>query len=155
MYHSFLIHSSADGHPGCFHDLAIINSAAMNRGHILLKASSKFSSVAQSCLTLPPHELQHAKPPCPSPTPGVDPNSCPLSQWCHPTISSSVIPFSSCLPSFPASVSFQMIKMSLIKTCLQSHSDDTDFYTLSHSLIVYSSNTIDYKLSAEQNKKQK
>ena len=48
-----------------------------------------------------PHGLQHARPPCPSPTPGVYSNSCPLSWWCHPTISSSVIPFS-CLQSFPA-----------------------------------------------------
>ena len=53
--------------------------------------------------SLPPYGLQHARPPCPSPTPGVYPNSCPLSQWCHPTISSSPIPFSSCLQSFPAS----------------------------------------------------
>ena len=52
------------------------------------------------------HELQHARPPCSSPTPGVYPNSCPLSRWCHPTISSSVIPFSSCLQSFPESGSF-------------------------------------------------
>ena len=55
-----------------------------------------------------PHELQHARPPCSSPTPRVHPNSCPLSQWCHPAISSSVIPFSSRLQSFPASESFQM-----------------------------------------------
>ena len=54
-----------------------------------------------------PHGLQHAEPPCPSPTPGVYSNSCSLSQWCHPTISSSVIPFS-CLQSLPASGSFQM-----------------------------------------------
>ena len=54
------------------------------------------------------HGLQHAMPPCPSPTPGVHPNSCPLSRWCHPTISSSVIPFSSRLQSFPASGSFPM-----------------------------------------------
>ena len=58
--------------------------------------------------SLRPHELQHARPPCPSPTPGVYSNSCPLSWWCHPTISSSVIPFSSHLQSFPASGSFQM-----------------------------------------------
>ena len=55
-----------------------------------------------------PHGLQHARPPCPSPTPGAYSNSCPLSCWCHPTISSSVIPFSSRLQSFPASGSFQM-----------------------------------------------
>ena len=58
-----------------------------------------------------PHGLQHASPPCPSPTPRVYPNSCPLSQWCHPTISSSVIPFSSCLQSFPASGSFPMSQL--------------------------------------------
>ena len=57
--------------------------------------------------SLQPHGLQHARPPCPSPTPGVYPNSCALSQWCHPTISSSVVHFS-CLQSFPASGSFQM-----------------------------------------------
>ena len=57
---------------------------------------------------LQPHGLQHARPPCPSPTPGVYSDSCPLSRWCHPAISSSVIPFSSCLQSFPASGSFPM-----------------------------------------------
>ena len=56
--------------------------------------------------SLRPHELQHARPPCPSPTPGAYPNSCPLSRWCHPTISSSVVLFSSCPQSFPASVQF-------------------------------------------------
>ena len=55
-----------------------------------------------------PHGLQHARIPCPSPTPGAYSNSCLLSWWCHPTISSSVSPFSSCLQSFPASGSFQM-----------------------------------------------
>ena len=54
------------------------------------------------CNSLRPHELQHARPPCPSPTPGVYSNSCPLNRWCHPTVSSSVMPFSSCLQSFPA-----------------------------------------------------
>ena len=67
----------------------------------------QFSSVAHPCLTLLPHGLQHARPPCPSTTPGVCSNSCPL-RWCHPTISSSVVPFSSRLQSFPASGSFQM-----------------------------------------------
>ena len=56
--------------------------------------------------SLRPHESQHARPPCPSPTPGVYSNSCPSSRWCHPAISSSVIPFSSCLQSLPASGSF-------------------------------------------------
>ena len=55
-----------------------------------------------------PHEPQHTRPPCPSPTPRVYPNSCPLSWWCHPTISSSVVSLSSCLQSFPVSRSFQM-----------------------------------------------
>ena len=56
--------------------------------------------------SLRPHEPQHARPPCPSPTPRVHPNPCPLSQWCHPAISSSVVPFSSCPQSLPASGSF-------------------------------------------------
>ena len=55
-----------------------------------------------------PHALQHARHPCPSPTPGAYSNLCPSSQWCHPTISSSVIPFSSCPQSFPSSASFPM-----------------------------------------------
>ena len=65
-----------------------------------------FSSVAQSYLTLQPNRLQHTRLPCPSPTPRVHLNSCPLSRWCHPTISSSVVPFSSYLQSFPGSGSF-------------------------------------------------
>ena len=71
-----------------------------------------FVSVQFSCSvvsnSLWPHELQHARPPCPSPPDGVYPNSRPLSQWCHSTISSSVVPFSSRLQSFPASGSFKM-----------------------------------------------
>ena len=58
-----------------------------------------------------PHELQHARPPCPSPTPGVHSDSRPLSQWCRPAISSSVIPFSSCPQSLPASESFPMSQL--------------------------------------------
>ena len=73
----------------------------------LISASIQFSRSVVSN-SLQPHELQHARPPCLSPTPGVHPNPCPLSQWCHPTISSSVVPFSSHLQSFPASGSFQM-----------------------------------------------
>ena len=73
------------------------------------------SSVQFSCSvvsnSLQPHEPQHTRPPCPSPIPGVYPNSCPLSQWCHPTISSSVVPFSSCPQSLPASGSFQMSQL--------------------------------------------
>ena len=66
-------------------------------------------SVVSDSLRL--HESQHARPPCPSPTPGVHWDSCPSSQWCHPAISSSVIPFSSCLQSLPASESFPMSQL--------------------------------------------
>ena len=76
------------------------------------QANEQFSSVAQSCLTLRPHEPQYTRPPCPSPTPGVHSNPCPLCQRCHPTISSSVVPFSSYPQSFPASGSFQMSQLS-------------------------------------------
>ena len=61
--------------------------------------------------SLRPHESQHSRPPCPSPTPGVYSNSCPSSQWCHPAISSSVVPFSFCPQSLPASVSFPMSQL--------------------------------------------
>ena len=75
--------------------------------HGVTKNSVQFSrSVVSNSLW--PHEPQHTRPPCPSPTPGVHPNPCPFRQWCHPTISSSVIPFSSCPQSFPALGSFQM-----------------------------------------------
>ena len=78
--------------------------------HVVTISSVQFShSVVSNSLR--PHELQHARPPCPSPIPGVHPNSCPLSQWCHPTMSSSVILFSSCLESFPASGSFLMSQL--------------------------------------------
>ena len=66
-------------------------------------------SVVSDCLW--PHELQHSRPPCPSPTPGVHPNSCPSSGWCHPAISSSVVPFSSCPQSLLASESFPMSQL--------------------------------------------
>ena len=69
----------------------------------------QFSSVTQLCPTL--YHPQHARPPCPSPTPGVYPNPCLSSWWCHPATSSSVIPFSSCPQSFPASGSFQMSQL--------------------------------------------
>jgi len=89
------------------------------RGYVLLTADSpepqavsdigsvQFShSVVSDSLW--PHESQHTRPPCPSPTPRAYPNSCPSSRWCHPTISPSVVPFSSCLQSFPVSGSFPM-----------------------------------------------
>ena len=71
----------------------------------------QFSSVTWLCPTLWPHESQHARPPCPLPTPGVYSNSCPSSRWCHPAISSSVVPFSSCPQSLPASGSFPMSQL--------------------------------------------
>ena len=76
-----------------------------------------FQSVSQqfSCSvvsdSLRPHVLQHARPPCPSPTPGVHPNSCPSSRWCQPAISSSVVPFSSCPQPLPASESLPMSQL--------------------------------------------
>ena len=75
-----------------------------------LKLSVQFScSVVSDSLW--PHESQHTRPPCPSPTPGVHPNSCASSRWCHPAISSSVVPFSSCPQSLPASGSFPMSQL--------------------------------------------
>ena len=80
-----------------------------------IKVTEPASSVQFSRLvvsdSLWPHESQHARPPCPSPSPGVHSNSRPLSQWCHPAISSSVVPFSSCPQSLPASESFPMSQL--------------------------------------------
>ena len=75
--------------------------------------SVEYSSVAHSVMSdsLRPHESQHARPPCSSPTAGVHSDSCPSSQWCYPAISSSVIPFSSCPQSLPASGSFPMSQL--------------------------------------------
>ena len=85
-------------------------TAIVNLAHVY-----KFLVVQFSCSvvsdSLRPHGLQHARPPCSSPTPRVYSNSCPLSWWCHPTILSSVVPFSSCLQSFPASGSFPMSQL--------------------------------------------
>ena len=76
--------------------------------HAINSAQFSCSVVSDS---LRPHEPQHTRPPCPSPTPRVYPNSCPLSRWCHPSISSSVVPFSSCRQSFAASGSFAMSRL--------------------------------------------
>ena len=83
----------------------------LNIDKVISNVSVHFSSVAQSCPTLQPHELQHARPPCPSPTTRAHPNPSPSCWWCHPAISSSVVPFSSCPQSFPASGSFQMSQL--------------------------------------------
>ena len=86
--------------------------ALKKSSHTLLQLHNAIYSVQFSCSimsdSLQPHGLHLARPPCLSPTPRVHPNSCPSSWWCHPTISSSVVPFSSSLQSFPASGSFQM-----------------------------------------------
>ena len=78
---------------------------------LLIRYQSVQSTRSVMSDSLRPHELQHARPPCPSPTPRVYSNSCPLSQWCHPAISSSVVPFSSSPQSLPASESFPMSQL--------------------------------------------
>ena len=83
---------------------AVLSNRIFNDTNFL---SVQFSHSVMSN-SLRPHGLQHARPPCPSPTPRIYSNSCPLSRWCHPTISSSVVPFSSCPQFFPASGSFPM-----------------------------------------------
>ena len=91
------------------------NWSQRNQNKWTLELKIQFSSVlfSRSVMSdsLRLHESQHARPPCPSPTPGVYSNSCPLSQWCHLAISSSVVPFSSCPQSLPASVSFPMSQL--------------------------------------------
>ena len=77
---------------------------------VVLFSSVQFSHSVMSD-SLWPHEPQHTRPPCPSPTPGIHPNPCPLSRWCHLTISPSVVPFSSCLQSFQVPGSFQMSQL--------------------------------------------
>ena len=87
--------------------LGFFKTPSSNFPKCVFQSSVQFSrSVVTDSLW--PHGLQHARPPCPSPTPEVHSNSYPLSQWCHPTISSSVVPFSSHFQSFPASGSFHI-----------------------------------------------
>ena len=96
----------------CYHTALYSFLLWVGKLHVLRFYFYTFSSVAHSCLTLRyPHGPQHVRPPCPSPTPRVYSNSSPLSRWCHPTISSSVVPFCSCLQSLPASGSFQMSQL--------------------------------------------
>ena len=87
--------------------LSRIGKSIKTERFVVARGSVQFSCSVVSD-SLRPHGLQHARSPCPSPTPGDHLNSCPLSQWCHPTILSSVVPFSSCLQSFPESESFQI-----------------------------------------------
>ena len=106
---------SVVGKRGCF-PLHGTDQEGILMQTLCCQSSLVFSSVQFShsvvSASLRPHESQHARPPCPSPTPGVHPNSCALSQWCHPTISSSVVPFSSCPESRPASGSFPVSQLS-------------------------------------------
>ena len=93
----------------------IIPSEGSHKNVYHLYVESKFSSGQSSRSvvsdSLRPHELQHARPPCPSPTPGVHSDSCPSSPWCHPAISSSGVPFFSCPQSLPASESFPVSQL--------------------------------------------
>ena len=102
---------------------------------MLLVISLVQSTYSVMSISLQPHGLQHARLPCPSPTPEAYPNSCPLSWWCHPTISSSVLPFSSHLQSFPASGSFQMNQLfasgyQSIGVSASNHSSRMDWFNL-------------------------
>ena len=83
----------------------------MCKSHLHIYISSVQFSLSVLSDSLWPHESQQTRPPCPSPTPRVHPNPCPSSWWCHPTITSSVVPFSSCPQSFPASGSFPMSQL--------------------------------------------
>ena len=93
--------------------LMTLSSLPSFHSHLTISTLSLSVQFSRSVMSdsLWPHELQHARPPCPSPTPGVHPNSCPSSWWCHPAITSSVIPFSSCPQSLPASGSFPMSQL--------------------------------------------
>ena len=108
-------HNLLQGIPNTEMESASLMSFALKDEFFTTSATWKAPKWSLSCSvmsdSLQPHESQHARPSCPSPTPGVDPNSCPSSQWCHPAISSSVVPFSSCPQSLPASGSFLMSQL--------------------------------------------
>ena len=87
-----------------------VSKSYLSHRLIKMPSSVQFSHSVLSD-SLQPYETKHAKPPCPSPTPRVHPNPCPFSRWCHPIISSSVIPFCSCPQSFPTSGSLQMSQL--------------------------------------------
>ena len=108
FYLSFLLKIHGKKNSEDSRDLVLGRMTWINESDFNIFLEYHFSSVAQSCPTLRPHESKHARPPCPSTTPGVHSDSCPSSQWCHPAISSSVVPFSSCPQSLPASESFPM-----------------------------------------------
>ena len=106
----WICHRSWCTDPMWSHCLICISMTTSKLQHVLKCFLLLFSrSVMSDCLR--PHWLRHTRLPCPSPSPGTSSNLCPLSQWCHPTISASVIPFSSCLQSFPASGSLLMSRL--------------------------------------------
>ena len=99
-------------YPLCSADCLTLLEVMLTFNNITFLIWGQFSSVSQSCLTLcDTMKSQHARPPCPTPTPRVYPDSCPSSRYCHPAISSSVIPFSSCPQSLPASGSFPVSQL--------------------------------------------
>ena len=107
----FISSAQAPSLLGCAEEVACITFLGL--AGLQSTLGSSCCSAVQSCPSdsLRPHGLQHTRPLCPSPTPGACSNSCPSNRWCHPTLSSSVIPFSSCLQSFPASGSFPMSQL--------------------------------------------
>ena len=92
-------------------DVMVVTFLVFKEFSILFSINSVQFSHSVLSDSLQPHESQHTRPPCPSPMPGVHSDSCPLSPWCHPAISSSVVPFSSCPQSLPASESFPMSQL--------------------------------------------
>ena len=111
--------------------------------HFCLPLSSVQFSCSVMSASLRPHELQHVRPPCLSPTPEVHPNPCSLSRWCHPTILSFVVPFSSCLQSFPASGSLHQVA----KHGIFSHYSKCVVYFHVHCFIHFLGNYFDHLLS--------
>ena len=113
MFSSHHLHFSWNSHKQS--QTFVMIAEQIIKSKTFLYISLVFSSVQFSCSvvsdSLRPHESQHTRPPCPSPNPGIYPNSCPSSWWCHSGISSSVIPFSSCPQSLPASESFPMSQL--------------------------------------------
>ena len=143
----------------CFHTVfllcvCVLISFSYKDSHYigLMPTSIIFSSVKFSCSVMSdslwPHELQHTRPPCPSPTPGVQSNSRPSSQWCHPAISSSVVLFSSCPQSLPASEPFPMSQLfawggqSTGVSALASFLPKNTYFNLIASLEVLSPSTV-------------
>ena len=123
---SKLVFPNSKGFLGLFQQLPLVGGGcvggtisqegARGQEQVRLRASHSYSvsdQIGRSVVSdsLRPHESQHARPPCPSPTPRVHSDSRPSSQWCHPSISSSVVPFSSCPQSLPASESFPMSQL--------------------------------------------